>query len=181
MFTSIPGSGKSHFARQAAQRMCAVRLSSDALRPAMLGSMESWYQAVDKNGRPKMLEQLFGAMDYVSEQVLAAGADCIYDSNMNKRDHREKQAERARRHNAIPTIVSLEVPYEVALRRGQEREEQADQRRKSEAQMRELIERIQNGTDPFGSSELVVRLDGQKSFNEQFADFEAQAAELLNG
>ncbi len=181
LFTSIPGSGKSYFARQAADRMHAIRLSSDAFRPAIYGSVEAWREAEQKNGRPAMLKQLFGAMDYAAQQILLPGADLIYDTNTNGRELRRAQEVMAKKFGAAPIVVHLEVPYEVALRRGQDREEQADQRRKDEAGMRELIDRIQSATDPFDSDELVVSLDGQKPFDEQFVDFEVQVKELLHG
>lgn len=180
MFTSLPGSGKSYFARQAAERMRAVRLSSDAFRPAMFGSVESWREAEERFGRQAMLDQLFGAMDYASEQILLAGDDLIYDTNTNKRAYRRAEEERAERFGAVAVAIQLEVPYEVALQRGQDREEQADQHRNDEAGMRELIARIQAETDPFENSELVVRLDGQAPFNEQFASFETQVKRLIH-
>jgi predicted kinase len=179
MFTSIPGSGKSYFARQAAERMGAVRLSSDAFRPAMFGSVEAWREAEEKFGRRPMLNQLFGAMDYASEQVLLAGNDLMYDTNTNKREYRRVQDQRAHKSGAVAIVIQLEVPYEVALQRGQDREEQADQRRKDEAGMRELIDRIQSETDSFDADERVISLDGQKPFVEQFAEFEKQVKELL--
>ena len=181
LFTSIPGSGKSYFARQAAERMRAVRLSSDAFRPAIYGSVEAWREAEKENGRPTMLKRLFGAMDYASEQILLTGADLIYDTNTNRRELRKAQGEKARKYGAVPIVVRLEVPYEVALQRGQDREEQADQRRKDEAGMRELIDRIKSVTDPFESDELVVNLDGEKPFDEQFIEFEKQVRKLFRG
>lgn len=179
MFTSMPGSGKSYFARQAAERMKAVRLSSDALRPAMRGSIEAWKEAEAIAGKETMHKQLFGMMGYVRDQVLAAGCDLIYDTNTNKRALRKAGMEQAVKFGATPVIVRLEVPYEVALQRGQEREEQADQRQHTEDGMRNLIDRIQDNTDPFDVSEPVVTLDGQKPFEEQFAEFERQAKEIV--
>lgn len=179
MFTSIPGSGKSYFARQAAERMGAVRLSSDAFRPAMYGSVEAWREAESSEGRPVMLKRLFGVMDYAADEVLSAGVDLIYDANTNRRQLRKAQEDTAHRLRATPVVVHLEVPYEVALKRGQSRQEQADQRQQDEAGMRELIERIRQNTDPFDPEEYVVHLDGQDSFEVQFAEFEAQVQGFL--
>jgi len=181
MFTSIPGSGKSYFARQAAERMQAVRLCSDALRPAMFGSIEAWREAEANNGRQAMLGQLFGAMDYASTQILAAGNDLIYDTNTTKREYRSAEEKRAEKFGATAVVVHIETPYEVALKRGQDREEQPDQNRHNEEVMRGLIDRMKAETDPFDPAERVVNLDGQVPFEEQFTSFENQVKELLHG
>jgi len=180
MFTSIPGSGKSYFARQAAVRMGAIRLSSDAIRLAIFGSLDAYRQEADRLGKERVLEYVFGAMGYAGDQILGNKQDLIYDTNTNRRLLRDKTAERAHRSQAVPIIVHIEVPDEVAMRRGQEREELPDSRRKTAESMRELIDRIQAGTDPFGDDESVVNLDGMAPFEEQFADFESQVKEIVS-
>ena len=179
VFTSIPGSGKSYFARHLADHIGAIRLSSDALRPAMYGSVKAWQEAEAVDGRPIMLKRLFDTMDYMTDQVLAAKVDLIYDANTNRHELRRAKAKTARAHGAVLIIVHLDVPYEVALQRGQDREEQDDQRRKDEPGMRALIDRIQAATDPFEPDEPVVHLDGQAPFSDQFAEFERQVNSLL--
>lgn len=74
-FTSIPGSGKSYFARQAAERMNAARLSSDALRGAIFGSLDAYYTDTERLGKARTLEYVFGAMDYAAEQLLTSGQE----------------------------------------------------------------------------------------------------------
>jgi predicted kinase len=179
IFTSSPGSGKSYFSRQAAKKMNAVRLSSDALRVGMFGSIEATHALEDKLSKIEVLNYLFGAMDYAAEQVLMTGQDVFYDANSNKRIHRSAQEDRAAKYGAIPVVVRLTVPYEVALRRGQEREELPDQRKKTEESMRELIQRIQSNTDEPGADENVIELDGQAPFEKQFAEFERRVGEIL--
>lgn len=180
IFTSSPGSGKTYFSRQATERLGAVRLTSDSMRRAIFGSTNEHERIKEVLGRPTVLSYVFNAMDYSAEQVVSAGHDLIYESNNNKRDQRRHAQELANKCGAAVIVVHLEVPYDVAMKRIQEREDASDSRPFDEQGARELLDRIQSNTDPFDNDELVVNLDGQLPFDEQFAEFERQVKELID-
>ncbi len=179
-FTSSPGSGKTYFSRQATERLGAVRLNSDSMRRAIFGSADEHERVKEMLGRPAVLSYVFNSMDYSAEQVVSAGHDLIYEANNNKREHRRHTQKLASKYGAVPLVVHLEVPYDVALKRIQEREDASDSRPFDKQGARELLDRIQSNTDPFDDDELVVNLDGRLPFDEQFAEFERQVKELID-
>lgn len=178
-FTSSPGSGKTYFSRQATERLGAVRLNSDSMRRAIFGSADEHERIKEILGRPTVLSYVFNSMDYSAEQVVSAGHDLIYESNNNKREHRQHTQKLASEYGAVSITVHLEVPYDIALKRIQEREHASDSRPLDEQGARELLDRIQSNTDPFDDDELIVNLDGQLPFDEQFAEFERQVKKLI--
>ena len=150
------------------------------MRHALFGSADEHERIKKLLGRTTVLSYVFNAMDYSAEQVISAGNDLIYESNNNKRINRRYIQELAYKYGAIPIVVHLEVPYDVALKRIQEREHACDSMPRDEQSSRELIDRIQSNTDPFDDNELVVKLDGQMPFDEQFAEFERQVKYLID-
>lgn len=78
MFTSSPGSGKTYFSRQTAERLGAVRLASDSMRRAIFGSIEEDTRMKQLLGCPTALSYVFNAMGYSAQQVVSAGNDLIY-------------------------------------------------------------------------------------------------------
>jgi predicted kinase len=73
MFYGNPGSGKSIFARQIAEHLHTVRLIGDSIRIAMFGSAESIDKAYTDETVAQLNNMVFGAIDYVAEQVLGSG------------------------------------------------------------------------------------------------------------
>lgn len=171
MFLGYPGSGKSYFAKAMADKINAVRINGDSMRMAMFGSREETKRIYDSGDRCILNNYVFNGLDYVAEQILLRGNDVVYDAHQNKREDREKIEQIAKRHHALPIVVWIKTPYEVALKRGQEREESVDQRRLTEAEMREVMDRHQANTDTPTDEELVITIDGEAPFEQQFKQF----------
>jgi predicted kinase len=176
MFLGSPGSGKSYFARQLAKRIHAVRLNGDAMRLAIYGSVENIERQVSKD---VVNQQTFGAIDYVVEQILTAGCSVVYDAHHNKREHRAKNEEVAKQYGAVPVLVWIKTPYEVALRRGQDRDATADQRQHSEERMKESIARHMANFDAPADGERVIMIDGLAGFEKQYESYAAQLAAYI--
>lgn len=176
MFLGSPGSGKSFFARNLAENINAVRLNGDSMRIALYGSPEEIDQQPDKN---LVNSRTFGALDYSVVQVLKAGHSVVYDAHHNKRSIRARLEELAEEHGAVPVVVWIKTPYEVALKRGQTRDTTPDQRRLSEEKMIETIERHMANFDEPVESELVITIDGTIPFEEQLASYKRQISSLL--
>jgi predicted kinase len=174
MFLGYPGSGKSHFARAVADKLGAVRINGDSMRISMFGSREEIEKIYSTGDRNILNSYVFGGLNYAAEQILARGHDVVYDAHHNKRIDRTELEELAARHDALPVLIWVKTPLEVAVHRGQTREETIDQRRLSEEKIRESIARHQAVTDEPDSGEIVIAIDGQVPFDEQFKSFEAQ-------
>jgi len=179
MFLGSPGSGKSYMARALADRLQAVRLNGDSLRVIMYGSLEAVEKERSQVGRDVFNKRLFNGLDYCAEQVLLRGYDVVYDASHNKKADRSRLEAMAASHGALTVLVWVKTPYEVALKRGQMREEQDDQRRFSEAKMREVMARIEAATEAPTEDERVIIIDGQATTEQQLESFDTQLAAIL--
>ena len=178
MFIGVPGSGKSFFARQLAEQIHGVRMSGDAMRLAIFGSLEAISDVYHSPDRQRVNTYTFGAIDYVTDQLLTSGVSVIIDAIHSKRSDRKKQEEIARRHGALPVLVHIKTSYETALARGQSRAALADQRQFDEAKMREVIAQFESSLEPVVAGENLIEISGEISFEEQLVQF-SQAIERL--
>jgi len=176
-FLGIPGSGKTYFARNLAQKTATVRLSSDAMRLAIFGSLEGIAQAYNSDDREIVNTYTFGAIDYVVNELLSNGQDVVYDAHYNQRSKREELEKIAQKNNAQVILVRINTPYDIALQRGQNREAAPDQRKLDEHHMREVIERHRANTDEPLSSENVIDVSGEVPFDEQYKSFKESLKE----
>jgi predicted kinase len=179
-FIGVPGSGKSYFASRAADKIGALRLNSDAMRLSIFGTHENILAAYQSKNRQTVNSYVFGAMDYSTGQILARGIDVLYDANSNKRSDRENAERIALEHGAIAALVYVKTPHDVALQRGQDREANAESRKKSAEEMQVIIDRMKASTEEPTESENVITIDGLAPFDEQFNDFEKQLNIILN-
>jgi predicted kinase len=166
-----PGSGKSYFTRQLAPRLKAVRFNGDHMRVGMFKDP----RLATRDDNPKV----FGAIEYAVHEVLKAGYSVVYDAQHNKRVHRHQLEVLAAEFNTLSVVVWIKTPYEVALKRGIEREEKPDQRRKSEAEMRAALDFFIDAIEAPDSNERLITLDGTASFAEQYASFNEQLATFV--
>lgn len=172
-----PGSGKSFFVRNLQKKMQLVRLNGDTLRIEMYGSVEELekYKDIDPS---LSKEKVFKALDYAAKQILSAGHSVIYDANNNKRSIREDAEALAKSHSAIPVVIWVDTPKDLALKRTQYREETVDQRRWEEEKALEVIERHIANTDEPGEDENLIKIDGTIPFEKQYESFKSQLAEI---
>lgn len=177
VFLGFPGSGKTYFARQLAEKLQAVTLNSDALRLSMFGSLER-IEEIRRRNRSRLYADVFGAMDYAARQALLAGHSVIYDAQQTKRENRRGIEEIAKETGAIPVLVWMKTDPEVALKRGQEREARADSHQYTEEKMRYLIDRFDEVTDLPEPDENVIEISGELPFEEQY-DIFAKGVEAL--
>lgn len=171
------GSGKSYFVRQLIDEIPLVRLNGDTLRIEVYGSTEELdkYKAIDPT---LSKEKIFKALDYAAKQILLAGFSVIYEANNNKRVIRKTYEKIAQEHDAIPIVIWVQTPPELAIKRVQEREVTADSRQFDEQKAREVVERHIANTDDPGVGEYVITIDGVASFEEQYKSFKEQLAKI---
>ncbi len=179
MFLGSPGSGKSYFAKNIAEKLNAIRINGDSMRIAMFGSIEGIEHAKQTQGRDSMNSQVFGALDYLAEQVLQQGTDVVYDAHHLRRSTRQNLYKLVKKNRAIPLLIWIQTPHDVALRRGQLLEATADQRKNNETEMRKLIARHEANMELPNEDENVIAIDGQKDFTEQWDSFTLQARGYL--
>lgn len=170
-FLGFPGSGKTYFARQLAEKLRAVTFNSDALRVSMFGSLEKIDQIRHHGDRSRLYEDVFGAMDYAARQALLAGHSVIYDAQQTKRENRRGIETIATDTGAVPVLVWMKTSREVALRRGQDREARDDSHQYDADKMARLIDRFDTVTDLPEPDENVIEISGEAPFEEQYTTF----------
>ncbi len=183
MMVGIPGSGKTTFARQLAERSDAYRLNMDLLRGELYGTANRQEQKrYSQQARAGLDREAIAAYEYErSNQLteafnekliinLKAGRSIIIDSSRDNRARRDEHRRTAKQYDALSIIVWMQIPYERAIERATYRKLTADSYPFEEEHLaREEIDRCLQRLDFPGDDELCVRVDGQQSFNEQFA------------
>lgn len=180
MLLGVPGSGKTYFSQQLASRLGGVRLNSDAMRLAIFGSLETMDKLYASGNRSKLNAYTFGAMDYIAGELLASGVSVVYDAIHTKRADRVKQERAAQKHGAVPILLRVSVPREVAIRRTVERPAASDARKFTPEKAEEVIRHFEDTTETPAESELVIDINGELPFDEQYYSFQEQLKTLLH-
>ena len=176
MLLGVPGSGKTYFAQRLAGQLGGVRLNSDAMRLSIFGSLETMDELYNSGNRKQLNAYTFGAMDYVTDQLLASGVSVIYDAIHTKRADRLKQERAAKKHGAVPILLRVSVPRDIAVRRTVERPAAGDARKFTPEKADEVIRHFEETTEAPLESELVIDINGELPFEEQFRSFQEQLA-----
>jgi predicted kinase len=108
----LPGTGKSHFCRQLAQRLPAIILESDDLRKALFRSPV--YSAAESM-------RLFRACHLLMERFLGKGVSLIFDATNLSEHNREYLYRIAERLGIKLVLVLVEAPPELVYQRLKER------------------------------------------------------------
>lgn len=152
-----PGAGKTHFAGQLANSLSAAHLQSDRIRHELFESPK-----YDKEEN-EVVEHL---SQYMAQEFLKAGVSVIYDSEASRLSQRRALRDVARKANAKPVLIWLQIDQDSAEQRLNSRD-----RRKSEdkyakaydkASFADYIGRMQNP-----SNEDYIVISGKHTFNTQ--------------
>ena len=137
----------------------------------MFGSLEKIDEIRHEGDRSRLYDDVFGAMDYATKQILLAGHSVVYDAQQTKRENRRNIEKIASEANAIPILVWMKTSREVALQRGQEREVRNDSQQYDAEKMAYLIDRFDSVTDLPEPEENTIEISGEISFEEQYQHF----------
>ena len=144
----IPGSGKSTWARENAQRLHAVVVSSDIVRRDL--------RAHGQN--PLNGDLVFAEVEYRAREQLGAGRSVILDATHSLRKYRTYAIRLASDFHARCIGVWFDLPLEVCLRRNVQRTQQNfGDEEVPETVVRQMYNRFQPpGRDEFDE---IVRLN----------------------
>ena len=178
VFIGPPGSGKTYFANHLALKLGAIKLNSDALRLAMYGSLDNIDKIRKSDNRSLLYEQVFGAMNYMTEQALMAGHSVIYDAQQAKLSDRVRIEKLAKKCDAKSILVWLDTEPNIAIKRSSTRDQHDDSLRYDEAKSRMLVERFATTTDLPSETENYVKISGEIAFEKQYEVFKAKLKTL---
>ena len=150
VLNGLPGTGKSYFARQIAERVPLAVLESDALRKVLVRSPS--YTARENT-------QLFRALHEMIELLLARDVPVLLDATNTRESHRENLYEIARRHGARAMPVLLDAP-EATVRQRLERRMNESPRGDSSDAGWPVYQRLLAAWEPIGREHLVVDTSG---------------------
>jgi len=170
LLLGYPGSGKSTVSRQLAAARGMVRINSDELRDYMYGHSAEVHD-------PKYNPPVFGALDYVTDRLLAAGQSVLYDANNNRRRERIKHEKLAAQHSARMVVLWVNTSLDVAKQREAGRALDPNHL----AIPPEIYERSARAFQEPTPEEAAIIIDGLSSADEQLRSFDTQLANLEEG
>ena len=122
--SGLPGTGKSYFCSQLAQRLPFVILESDVLRKALFPS---------PNYSPPESSHLFQTIHLLVERLLKRGVPLILDATNLSERYREHLYSIAYRLDVKLILVRVEAPPEVVQERLKARQEEMNTMNQSDA------------------------------------------------
>ncbi|MEE8369305.1 MAG: DegV family protein [Dehalococcoidia bacterium] len=146
VLTGLPGSGKSHLARQLCQRHPMARLDSDALRQALFPHPS---HSAEESAR------LFTACHALLDRLLARRIPAVLDATNLREVHRRPLFDLAKEHGASLFLVEVKAPPELISQRLQARKRGDNPWDKSEADIA-VYERMKGEAEPIAEPHIVI-------------------------
>ena len=171
MMLGTMGSGKSAFARQLAVKTAAKRVNADIIRRELFKTYEEWIKPANK-------DQVFKVFNQEVRQLLQAGHSVIRDYQHDKRQDRDETRQMADEFGALPIMVWLKIPAEVAVKRALDRIESPDSIKFDEAFTKDAVKRHLERLEPPEPGELCLEIDSLWPFEKQYQAFAVFCASL---
>lgn len=146
VLVGLPGSGKSHFARQLGRRIHAAILDSDALRQALFA---------DPQHTQKEHARLFPALHVLMERLLERGITIVVDATNLKEANRRPYYQIARKHRAKVVLARVWAPRRVIRERLQSRDARRNPADRSTATL-EVYEKMREEAEPIRRRHVTV-------------------------
>ncbi len=158
MLYGYPGSGKSFFARELTNHVQAAHIQDDRIRAELF----------EKPNYSKQENQFVTQfMNYMTEEFLNAGVTVVYDTNANTEAKRRLITKLAKKTNAIPLIVWLQIDMETAFFRAQNRDKRkTDDKYAKPIDRRTYDEVIKRMENPSRKEDFMV-VSGKHTFLSQ--------------
>ena len=146
VFSGLPGSGKSHLARELARRYSVAVVESDALRKALV-RRPSYSQR--ENAR------LFAACHALLERLLLRGIPVLFDATNLKEIHRRSLYQIAERTGARLLVVEVRAGEELVRRRMDRRLESENPLDRSDATLK-VYAAMRGEAEPIDAPHITV-------------------------
>lgn len=164
----FPGSGKTFFARQLREHLQAAHVQDGRIRN------ELFEQPRYDREENQVISHL---MDYMTGEFLGAGMSVIYDTNAMRLSQRRALRELARKTNAVPLLVWLQIDPESAFVRANKRDRRKSDDKYTMSVDRQTFDRISSGMQNPQNEEYIV-ISGKHTFATQLSAFMKRLREL---
>ena len=124
IISGLPGTGKSHFSRQLANKLPSLILESDYLRKKLFTSPT--YTSSEN-------QRLFSACHFLIEEFLKSGITVIFDATNLIEHNREVLYRIADRAQVKPIVVQVDAPRHIVQKRLSARTETPNPKENSDA------------------------------------------------
>ena len=164
----FPGSGKTYLSRQLCEHLQAAHVQGDRIRGELFADPQ-----YDKEEN-QVVAQL---MDYMTGEFLSTGLSVVYDANAMRLGQRRALRELARKHNAQPLLIWLQIDHESALGRSTKRDRRRSDDKFAMSIDKATFDRIAGGMQNPQNEDYVV-ISGKHTFNTQLSAFMNRLREL---
>ena len=146
VISGLPGTGKSHFSRQLAERVPLAMLKSDALRKTLFPVPT--YSASESS-------RLFRLIHALIEELLDRGVPVLLDATNLVEAHRKRLYTIAYQRDVKLVLVRVEAPPEVVRERLADRNRQEQREDHSDADW-SVYQRMRRSDEPISRSYFTV-------------------------
>lgn len=153
-----PGSGKTHFASQFAEKHNMIHISGDRFRYELFD--EPQFSA----GEDQVIERL---MDYMLEQTLKTNTSVIYDANNGSRKKRQDLARLAKKKDMNILIIWTQTDLNTAFTRSSSRDRRRPGDKYSFSMSQDTFDFLLNKITPPSQYEQYVVTSGKYDFPAQ--------------
>lgn len=164
----FPGAGKTFFARQLCEHLQAAHIQGDRIRGELFDTPQ-----YDKEEN-QVISQL---MNYMTGEFLNAGISVVYDTNAMRATQRRSLRELARKTNAKPVLIWLQIDTDSAMQRVTKRDRRKSDDKFAMPMEKSTFDHIAAGMQNPHNEDYIV-ISGKHTFNTQLSAFMKRLREL---
>ncbi len=157
----LPASGKTYFSKRLAKDLGILFLNGDSLRMAMTRR---------PTFKPQEHALVFSAFNHIVKEHMAQGFSIVANANYHVQSKRREMQTMAEECGAGYCILWIQVPYEVAQERIENREHEIPADKIVDPPLEVLARMRRNFQEP-EADEPVIKIDGTKPYEEQYRQF----------
>lgn len=159
MLYGYPGAGKTYFASHLAEALSAANIQTDRIRHELFEEVK-----FDKEEDKVVLN----LSEYMAEEFLKAGVNVVFDADVSKLSQRRALRDIARKNNAKPFLIWLQIDIESAQQRLNSRDRRRSEdkyaRPFNKSSFQKIIGNMQNP-----NNEDYIVISGKHTFKAQYS------------
>lgn len=160
MLYGFPGSGKTYFSRQLAERVQVAHLQADRIRH------ELFQQPRYDREENAVVAQI---MDYMAGEFLQAGVSVVYDTNALRTQQRRNLRDMARKAGAEPVLIWQQIDSDSAASRVMKRDRRKADDRYALQPDYSTFQKIASAMQNPATAEEYIVMSGKHVFPTQYS------------